>query len=73
MKNSRLYSDIKENQQINDEDDEQLAGYNCPVCGYPIVIESGLEVCYRCGWSKDDECENELDSSCFATEGYFVQ
>lgn len=39
------------------EDDEQLAGYNCPICGYPIVIESGLEVCYRCGWSKGDEPE----------------
>lgn len=56
MKNKRLYSDIKENQQI-DEDDEQLAGYNCPVCGYPIVFEGDFELCYRCGWAKDEEPE----------------
>lgn len=39
------------------DEDEQLAGYACPVCGYPIVLESGLEVCYCCGWSKDEEEE----------------
>lgn len=37
--------------------DEQLAGYACPICGYPIVIEYGLEVCYQCGWSIDTEKE----------------
>lgn len=46
--------------------DEQLAGYACPICGYPIVIEYGLEVCYQCGWSidtpkKEGDKENELD------------
>ena len=41
------------------EDEEQLTGENCPVCGYPIVLEMGLEVCYNCGWSKEDI--NELD------------
>lgn len=35
---------------------ESLTGENCPVCGYPIVIEEGLEVCYGCGWYKG--CEN---------------
>lgn len=39
---------------IKDED-EQLTGENCPICGYPTVLEYGLEVCYKCGWSKDDE------------------
>lgn len=30
----------------------------CPICGNPIVYEQGLEVCYYCGWSKEDmdEC-----------------
>ena len=50
--NKTLYADIKQNQQ---EDDEELAGYNCPRCGYPVVIEMGLELCYGCGWSKDEE------------------
>lgn len=50
MTNKRLQADIAENQ-----DDEELAGYNCPVCGYPVVIEMGLELCYCCGWSKDEE------------------
>lgn len=48
--NKTLYADIAENQ-----DDEGLAGYNCPRCGYPVVIEMGLELCYGCGWSKDEE------------------
>ena len=39
--------------RFDNEDDEQLTGDNCPVCGYPIVIEEGLEVCYCCGWSKE--------------------
>lgn len=55
MINKRLQADIAENQAINTEDDEELAGYNCPRCGYPVVIEMGLELCYSCGWSKDDE------------------
>lgn len=55
---------MEQNQELSvcittDEDDEQLTGDNCPVCGYPIVIEMGLEVCYNCGWSKEDI--NELD------------
>lgn len=37
------------------DEEEQLAGYGCPECGYPIVIESGLEVCYHCGWSKEEK------------------
>jgi competence CoiA-like predicted nuclease len=39
------------------EESEQLAGYNCPVCGYPVVVEMGLELCYHCGWSKGEEHE----------------
>lgn len=35
------------------EDEEILTGDNCPICGYPIVLEHGLEVCYSCGWSGD--------------------
>ena len=50
--NKTLYADIKQNQQ---EDDEELAGYNCPRCGYPVVIEMGFELCSGCGWSKDEE------------------
>ena len=30
----------------------------CPVCGYPIVLEEGLEVCYRCGWYRGCEQQN---------------
>lgn len=59
LTNNTLYADIKEN-QFQDED-EQLAGYNCPRCGYPVVIEMGLDVCYSCGWSKDDEQEGYCD------------
>ena len=36
-------------------DDEQLTGDNCPLCGFPIVLEDGLEVCYRCGWYRGME------------------
>ena len=43
------------------EDDEELAGYNCPICGYPIVIELGLELCYCCGWCAEDEKEGYYD------------
>lgn len=50
MINKRLEADIAENQ-----DDEELAGYSCPRCGYPVVIEMGFELCYCCGWSKDEE------------------
>lgn len=42
-----------------DTDDEILSGDNCPICGYPIVIESDMEVCYRCGWFKEDEKEEQ--------------
>ena len=37
--------------------EEELTENNCPRCGYPIVIEAGLELCYRCGWY--DGCEEE--------------
>lgn len=53
--NKTLYADIKENQVINEENYEEEAGYNCPRCGYPIVLEGEWELCYRCGWSKDEE------------------
>lgn len=39
---------------FRDVDDEQITGDNCPECGYPTVLESGLEVCYKCGWYKDE-------------------
>lgn len=55
MTNKRLYADIKESQQ--EEDEEEITGNNCPVCGYPTVREYGLEVCYHCGWSEGDEPE----------------
>ena len=32
-----------------EDEEERLAGYNCPMCGYPVVIECGLELCFRCG------------------------
>lgn len=35
--------------------DEEKAGYDCPLCGYPIVIEQGLEVCYNCGWANEEK------------------
>lgn len=35
--------------------EEQPTGDNCPVCGYPIVLEEGLEVCYGCGWYRGME------------------
>ena len=52
LTNKTLEADIKEQ-----EDDEEITGKNCPVCGYPTVREYGLEVCYHCGWSEDDEPE----------------
>lgn len=36
------------------DEEEQLAGYNCPICGYPIVVEYGLDVCYLCGWAAQE-------------------
>jgi hypothetical protein len=44
-----------------DNDNEQLAGYDCPMCGYPIVIEMGLELCYHCGCNKDEIYEGYYD------------
>lgn len=38
-----------------DNEEEILSGYNCPICGYPIVQEDGLDVCYNCGWSEDED------------------
>ena len=43
------------------DNEEELAGYNCPRCGYPVVVEMGLDVCYSCGWSKDDLYEGYYD------------
>lgn len=40
---------------INFNDEEELAGYDCPICGFPVAIEMGLELCYHCGWAKNDE------------------
>ena len=55
--------EVKQEQLLSTStEDEQLTGYNCPVCGYPIVIEMGLEVCYNCGWSGEDK-----------TEGYYEE
>ena len=53
MINKKLEEDIRNS--------EELAGYNCPLCGYPIVIEMGLEVCYHCGWNKDEIYEGYYD------------
>lgn len=40
---------------INDEDDKEiLTGHFCPDCGYPLVLEYGLEVCYHCGFSREE-------------------
>lgn len=40
-----------------DDENEKLTGNNCPVCDYPTVYEFGLELCYYCGWSEEDEPE----------------
>lgn len=39
---------------------ESLTGENCPVCGYPLVIEEGLTVCYQCGWYEGMEEEKDV-------------
>lgn len=36
---------------------EELTGNNCPNCGYPTVYEFDLEVCYKCGWYKEENDE----------------
>ena len=38
-----------------DEDwyEEEPTEAPCPCCGYPLVVEYGMLVCYRCGWSED--------------------
>ena len=38
---------------------EELTEDTCPVCGYPIVLEEGLEVCYSCGWYRGMEEEGK--------------
>lgn len=53
MINKRLEADINENKYIDDE--EELTGYNCPRCGYPVVYEGDFELCYHCGWAKGEE------------------
>ena len=47
------------NTGINSEEDEILTGRLCPKCSYPTVEEFGLEVCYHCGWSEEDEMVEE--------------
>ena len=59
MTKKKLYVDIKEENQ--QEDDEEITGNNCPVCGYPTVREYGLELCYHCGWSEDSEPEGYFE------------
>jgi uncharacterized Zn finger protein (UPF0148 family) len=54
MTNKRLEADIAENILLGDE---EPAGYSCPVCGYPVVTEMGLDVCYQCGWYEGIEEE----------------
>lgn len=39
--------------------EEELTGENCPNCGYPIVLEYDLEVCYKCGWFKNPLLEGK--------------
>lgn len=41
--------------------DEKLAGTDCPLCSYPIVLECGLEVCYNCGWSNEENLVEAQD------------
>lgn len=51
MTNKRLEIDIAENRLlVDDEGYEAVTGYSCPICGYTIVTEAGLDVCYNCGW-----------------------
>ena len=40
---------------------ESLTGDSCPICGYPIVLEEDLEVCYACGWYRG--CEEGNDTN----------
>lgn len=51
MKFTNKYED---DDQFEDGVGEQLAGYNCPRCGYPVVYEGNWEICYRCGWCKEE-------------------
>lgn len=52
--------EVKQEQSVSTmtNEDEQLTGDNCPSCGYPLVLEFGLEVCYNCGWSNERKDEN---------------
>lgn len=38
------------NKDVNDK--EEIKG-ECPSCGYPLVDEMGITVCYGCGWNND--------------------
>lgn len=53
-----MTKEIKTNQ-----DEEIITGENCPCCGYPLVEEFGLAVCYNCGWSEEDK----------ESEGYYEE
>ena len=35
--------------------DEVISEAPCPCCGYPLVVEYGMLVCYKCGWSEENE------------------
>ena len=59
MKLTRFLKEKCMNTGINNFD--PIDENRCPVCGYPKVIESGLEVCYRCGWSEEDKYEGYYD------------
>ena len=40
---------------------DDVAG-RCPKCNFPTTYEQGIEVCYYCGWSEEqEEIENEFN------------
>lgn len=45
------------NEFFEDDGEEHLAGHNCPNCGYPMVVEEGLTVCYKCGYVPEEDEE----------------
>lgn len=57
--NTTNFDEIENFIRFEDTGEEELTGENCPICGYPIVVEDGLELCYRCGWYRGME-EDEI-------------
>lgn len=45
---------------VDIDDDEYLTGRECPHCNLPTVYEFGIEVCYYCGWTEEED--NELSN-----------